>query len=207
MSDSESVLLPFLLVRWGQGFVAKVLQAQHSLQPALTPRWMALHRYSGYVSDYDAAYEGVKAGIVEAFFGPPHKGVFSPSVQFTLMEMGKAVLAKCAFTFPLKLHRFWSTAHQPRCIAVFSVQMSELCSMPYMPARSRRRPPALRRGFFLQGVLGGVHLLQPAQPPFHPLHTSHQQGALQFCFAEANALGTGVRPGRRVVEQMLVDVL
>jgi urate oxidase len=57
---------------------------------SITSTW----KYSGYVSDYDAAYEGVKAGIVEAFYGPPHKGVFSPSVQFTLMEMGKAVLAK-----------------------------------------------------------------------------------------------------------------
>lgn len=51
-------------------------------------------RYGGFVADYDAAYEGVKAGIMQAFYGPPKGGVFSPSVQFTLMEMGKAVLAK-----------------------------------------------------------------------------------------------------------------
>lgn len=51
-------------------------------------------RYSGHVSDYDAAYDGVKAGIADAFWGPPHVGVFSPSVQFTLMEMGKACLAR-----------------------------------------------------------------------------------------------------------------
>jgi urate oxidase len=46
------------------------------------------------VADYDAAYNGVKAGIMQAFYGPPKGGVYSPSVQFTLMEMGKAVLAK-----------------------------------------------------------------------------------------------------------------
>lgn len=46
------------------------------------------------MADYDAAYEGVKEGIAHAFWGPPHTGVFSPSVQFTLMEMGKACLAR-----------------------------------------------------------------------------------------------------------------
>ena len=32
---------------------------------------------------------------MEAFYGEPKKGVFSPSVQFTLYQMGQAVLAKC----------------------------------------------------------------------------------------------------------------
>jgi urate oxidase len=57
---------------------------------SITSTW----KYGGFVADYDAAYEGVKAGIMQAFYGPPKGGVFSPSVQFTLMEMGKAVLAK-----------------------------------------------------------------------------------------------------------------
>lgn len=57
---------------------------------SITATW----KYSGHVSDYDAAYDGVKAGIADAFWGPPHAGVFSPSVQFTLMEMGKACLAR-----------------------------------------------------------------------------------------------------------------
>lgn len=35
---------------------------------------------------------------MEAFYGEPKKGVYSPSVQYTLFEMGKAVLAKCAPT-------------------------------------------------------------------------------------------------------------
>ena len=36
------------------------------------------------------------AGICEAFYGEPTKGVYSPSVQYTLSEMGKAVLARRA---------------------------------------------------------------------------------------------------------------
>ena len=36
------------------------------------------------------------AGICDAFYGEPSKGVYSPSVQYTLFEMGKAVLARCA---------------------------------------------------------------------------------------------------------------
>lgn len=57
---------------------------------SITSTW----KYSGHVADYDAAYDSVKAGIAEAFWGPPHQGVFSPSVQFTLMEMGKACLSR-----------------------------------------------------------------------------------------------------------------
>lgn len=57
---------------------------------SITSTW----KYSGLITDYDAAYQGVKAAIAEAFWGPPHKGVYSPSVQFTLMEMGKACLAR-----------------------------------------------------------------------------------------------------------------
>ena len=50
-------------------------------------------RYSGPVN-YDAAYEAVKAGIMEGFYGPPSTGVYSPSVQFTLFEMAKLALKK-----------------------------------------------------------------------------------------------------------------
>jgi len=53
-------------------------------------------RYGSHVKDYDAAFAGVKAAIVAKFYGPAHSGVFSPSVQFTLMEMAKEVIATCA---------------------------------------------------------------------------------------------------------------
>jgi len=36
----------------------------------------------------------VKAGICEGFYGPADKGVYSPSVQFTLFEMAKIALGK-----------------------------------------------------------------------------------------------------------------
>ncbi len=49
-------------------------------------------RYSGEPKDYDKAYEGAKTAMLQKFFGPPDKGVFSPSVQFTLFEMGKAAI-------------------------------------------------------------------------------------------------------------------
>ncbi len=62
-------------------------------------RSMLLHatRYGSHVKDYDAAFAGVKAAIVAKFYGPAHSGVYSPSVQFTLMEMAKEVIATCAF--------------------------------------------------------------------------------------------------------------
>ena len=43
---------------------------------------------------YAAAAAGARDALLEAFFGPPRTGVFSPSVQFTLMQMGKALLAR-----------------------------------------------------------------------------------------------------------------
>ena len=44
------------------------------------------------MKDYDAAFAGVKAAIVAKFYGPAHSGVYSPSVQFTLMEMAKEII-------------------------------------------------------------------------------------------------------------------
>lgn len=51
-------------------------------------------RYSGRVKDYNKAYEGAKAAIISKFYGPPTKGVYSPSVQFTLYQMAFEMLAK-----------------------------------------------------------------------------------------------------------------
>ena len=51
-------------------------------------------RYSSPPRDYEAAFAAAKEAILRAFFGPPDRGVFSPSVQFTLCEMGKAVMAR-----------------------------------------------------------------------------------------------------------------
>lgn len=44
--------------------------------------------------DYDAAFEQVKATCLSTFFGPAQSGVFSPSVQYTLYQMGKDVIQR-----------------------------------------------------------------------------------------------------------------
>ena len=51
-------------------------------------------RYSGHVKDYNQAYEGAKAAMMSKFYGPPSKGVYSPSVQYTLYQMALEMLAK-----------------------------------------------------------------------------------------------------------------
>jgi urate oxidase len=55
--------------------------------------------YSTKPADYQKTYEEVKDVLVTTFFGPPHEGVYSPSVQKTLYEMAQAVLARyyCRF--------------------------------------------------------------------------------------------------------------
>ncbi|KAL3520915.1 hypothetical protein ACH5RR_019064 [Cinchona calisaya] len=40
------------------------------------------------------SHMGVKKVLVDTFFGPPKMGVYSPSVQYTLFEMAKAVLQR-----------------------------------------------------------------------------------------------------------------
>ena len=55
---------------------------------------IAICRYSGDVKDYNKAYEGAKAAIISKFYGPPTKGVYSPSVQYTLYQMALEMLAK-----------------------------------------------------------------------------------------------------------------
>ncbi|KAK3265316.1 hypothetical protein CYMTET_25992 [Cymbomonas tetramitiformis] len=52
--------------------------------------------YCADVQDYDAVYKRMLTSLDEAFFGAPRKGVYSPSVQFTLFEMGKRAIASIA---------------------------------------------------------------------------------------------------------------
>ena len=49
-------------------------------------------------TDYDAAYEGVKAAIFDGFYGPADKGIYSPSVQFTLYDMARIAIKRCALS-------------------------------------------------------------------------------------------------------------
>lgn len=48
-------------------------------------------RYSG-PCDYDASFAKGLAALGAAFFGPASGGTYSPSLQFTLFEMGKGLL-------------------------------------------------------------------------------------------------------------------
>lgn len=44
------------------------------------------------ILDYNEIFESSKKALLESFFGPPGLGTYSPSVQFTLYEMGNALL-------------------------------------------------------------------------------------------------------------------
>ena len=54
-----------------------------------------VRRYMGPV-DYDRAFAEVKKALGAAFWGPPAKGVYSPSVQYTLFQMAKLALERFA---------------------------------------------------------------------------------------------------------------
>ena len=54
---------------------------------SVTASW----RYSG-PCNYDESYARALAALGAAFFGPASGGVYSPSLQFTLFEMGKGLL-------------------------------------------------------------------------------------------------------------------
>lgn len=54
-----------------------------------------LCRYTGPV-DYDNAFAAMKAALGEGFWGPADTGVYSPSVQYTLFQMAKRALERCA---------------------------------------------------------------------------------------------------------------
>lgn len=57
---------------------------------AVSANW----RYTSPPACWDSAYQAVKGALLEAFYGPPKGGVFSPSVQFTLYQMAKLVILR-----------------------------------------------------------------------------------------------------------------
>lgn len=52
---------------------------------------------------YDVAYEAVKAAIFDGFYGPADKGIYSPSVQYTLYDMARLAIKRYAGHL-IKLH-------------------------------------------------------------------------------------------------------
>lgn len=65
---------------------------ERMMASTVTATW----RYARPPPDFNAAYQAARAGLLEAFFGPPRGGVYSPAVQTTLYDMGKAVIARVA---------------------------------------------------------------------------------------------------------------
>ncbi|KAK9810412.1 hypothetical protein WJX72_010308 [[Myrmecia] bisecta] len=92
-----SGLKDFKVLKTTQSGYEGFLHDQYTLLPDVRDRIMATSvtstwKYTGVVPDYDAAYNAAKAAIVDAFYGPPDKGVYSPAVQTTLYQMANAVL-------------------------------------------------------------------------------------------------------------------
>ena len=56
---------------------------------SVTSSW----KYSQELPDYQEPYAAIKKALVSQLFGPPEGGVYSPSVQYTLFQMGKAAIA------------------------------------------------------------------------------------------------------------------
>lgn len=74
------------------------LHDRYTLLPDVNDRIMASSvtatwRYTAPPPCYDAAFAAAKAALLAAFFGPADKGIFSPSVQFTLHDMACRALS------------------------------------------------------------------------------------------------------------------
>jgi urate oxidase len=79
------------------------LKDKYTMLPETNDRIVATEvtatwKYAAPVRNYSAAYEGVKAAMVEAFFGPSKGGVYSPSVQYTLFEMARMAIDRSVGT-------------------------------------------------------------------------------------------------------------
>ena len=73
---------------------------QYTLLPDTKERLMASSvtctwSYFGGAQDYDMEYKKIRQKLVDAFFGTPKSGVYSPSVQKTLYEKGESVIDGC----------------------------------------------------------------------------------------------------------------
>lgn len=62
---------------------------ERMLATSITASW----EYTQAPADCDAAFASLQAALCGAFFGPASGGVYSPSVQMTLYQMGAAALA------------------------------------------------------------------------------------------------------------------
>lgn len=69
---------------------------ERMLATAVTATWRYSFEYAHNIPSesmyFSEKYSDVRKVLVDTFFGPPDKGVYSPSVQSTLYQMAKAVL-------------------------------------------------------------------------------------------------------------------
>jgi len=76
-----------------EGFIRdKYTMLPDTKERILATEVSAKWRYSRKPSCYTDVYSAVKKTLVDVFFGPPHEGVYSPSVQNTLYFMAQAVM-------------------------------------------------------------------------------------------------------------------
>jgi urate oxidase len=57
---------------------------------SVTATW----KYAYQPMDYDATFTTVRQALLDAVFGPPKEGVYSPSVQYTLYQMAAIALER-----------------------------------------------------------------------------------------------------------------
>jgi len=74
------------------------LRDQYTLLPETRERLLASSvtctwRYYSVANAFDEEYEKIREAALTQFFGNPRTGVYSPSVQYTLYQMGKAIIA------------------------------------------------------------------------------------------------------------------
>ncbi|PNH04289.1 Uricase [Tetrabaena socialis] len=99
IQDQVGGVKELTLLKTTQSGYEGFLRDQYTLLPESTDRIMAstvtcTWRYATQPPCYDAAFAAAKAGLLDAFFGPPKGGIYSPSVQFTLYDMAKRLLER-----------------------------------------------------------------------------------------------------------------
>ena len=75
------------------------LRDQYTLLPETRERLLASSvtctwRYYSVANAFDEEYEKIREAALTQFFGNPRTGVYSPSVQYTLYQMGKAIIGE-----------------------------------------------------------------------------------------------------------------
>lgn len=87
----------FSVLKTTQSGFEKFVRDGNTLLPDTRERILAttvqaMWSYSRDPPCFTSAFSAAKAALTETFFGPPHGGVYSPSVQRTLFLMGRAIL-------------------------------------------------------------------------------------------------------------------